>query len=111
MVCEGIIVNSFAGNLLPQRLRAVVPHDQITVAQESGDAESLRHAIDDAIEYDRTVAERAIRDRDLLATDHGINDLVRSNMLRGKARAWPLISTAMTGSGPSSYSGAGLTPT
>ena len=68
--------DALAGDLLPQRLSDVVPHHQIRLAQQPGDAEAQNVAVNSPVESDCGVAQRAVGDGERDAAYLVVDDLV-----------------------------------
>ena len=54
----------------------VVPHHQVAVAKQAGDAQAQLHPVELPVEDDGTVAERTEGDGDRATTDHIVDDLM-----------------------------------
>ena len=79
--------DALAGQLLPERLRHIVPHDQVAVAQQAADAEAQGVVADAPVEDDGAVAERAEGHGDRRIADDIVGDLMpRQNRQRIGAR-------------------------
>ncbi len=76
--------DALTGDLLPQRDGRVVPHHEIAVAEETGDAEAEHLSVDPAIERGSAVAQRAIGQREGDVAALVVDDLVGDQNPDGK---------------------------